>query len=521
MKTLCYYVQPAGEQVQLDTPGRRSAGLLADPGTGSIGEHDGSSDGARQYCSRSETGPHSTLSAHFQIGGWWLFAVALLLFTPSPPPALAQVINIDTSQTTRLGNGPNSPVIDNTTVNVNANIEVTDDNAISLHNNNTIVVNSPAIVQTTTTVNDSGRGQYAKGDNTIEFNNSNTITIMAGATVSATGVGHSSEAINPIGSGNTIINFGTIKGEPSSAIFFENIDTSAGRNTVDNFGTIQAIPTGNNPGLTGQAIGSFGSVGVNFINEAGAKVIGNLDFQGGDDNVTLFPGSKITGDFDGGGGFNTLTLNGAAGTNDSFSGEVKNFQTLTKTGPGSWTLTGSIGDNGGNDPLTVFIDSGVLNLTGNNAHFNGSIIVNPGPNLSTPGPNPQATLSAAAQSLPPLITDHGIVVFNQTVDGTYSGLVQGTGQVVKTGAGTLTLVGANTYSGGTFLLQGAVAIPADDVLGAATGGLFFAGGTLRFDSAFDLAPTRAITLLARGGTIDTNGNVISISQPITGVGALT
>src|SRR5271166_1706483 len=521
MKTLCYYVQPAGEQVQLDTPGRRSAGLLADPGTGSIGEHDGSSDGARQYCSRSETGPHSTLSAHFQIGGWWLFAVALLLFIPFSLTALAQVINIDTPQTTRLGNGPNPPVIDNTTVNVNANIEVTDDNAISLHNNNTIVVNSPAIVQTTTTVNDSGRGQYAKGDNTIEFNNSNTITIMAGATVSATGVGHSSEAINPIGSGNTIINFGTIKGEPSSAIFFENIDTSAGRNTVDNFGTIQAIPTGNNPGLTGQAIGSFGSVGVNFINEAGAKVIGNLDFQGGDDNVTLFPGSKITGDFDGGGGFNTLTLNGAAGTNDSFSGEVKNFQTLTKTGPGGWTLTGSIGDNGGNDPLTVLVDSGVLNLTGNNAHFNGSIIVNPGPDLSTPGPNPQATLAAAAQSLPPLITDHGIVVFNQTVDGTYSGLVQGTGQVVKTGAGTLTLVGANTYSGGTFLIQGVVAIPADNVLGATTGGLFFAGGTLRFDSAFDLAPTRAITLLARGGTIDTNGNTTTISQPIIGVGALT
>src|SRR5271157_5076851 len=77
------------------------------------------------------------------------------------------------------------------------------------------------------------------------------------------------------------------------------------------------------------------------------------------------------------------------------------------------------------------------------------------------------------------------------------------------------------HSGGTFLLQGVVAIPADDVLGAATGGLFFAGGTLRFDSAFDLAPTRAITLLARGGTIDTNGNTTTISQPIIGVGALT
>jgi len=466
MKTLRYYVQPAGEQVQSDAPDRRSARLLADPGSCSVSEQDRSSDGARKHCSRNETGPHSTLSARFQIGGWWLLAVALLLFIPFSLTALAQVINIDTPQTTRLGNGPNPPVIDNTTVNVNANIEVTDDNAISLHNNNTIVVNSPAIVQTTTIVNDSGRGQYAKGDNTIEFNNSNIITIMPGASVIATGVGTSSEAINPIGSGNTIINYGLIEGEPSSAIFFENIDTSAGRNTVENFGTIEALPGGPNSQLTGQAIGSFGNVGIDFINEPNAIVIGNLDFQGGDDNVILFPGSKITGDFDGGGGFNTLTLDGATGTNDSFSGQVKNFQVLAKAGPGSWTLTGSIGDNGGSVPLTVLIYSGVLNLTGNNANFNGSIIVNPGvplgdlsstgfppAGLSSPGPNPQATLAAAAQSLPPLITDNGIVVFNQTADGTYSGLIQGTGQVVKVGAGTLTLAGANTYAGGTFLLQ--------------------------------------------------------------------
>ena len=176
---------------------------------------------------------------------------------------------------------------------------------------------------------------------------------MAGASVIATGVGTSSEAVNAIGSGNTIINYGLIEGQPSSAIFFESTDTTAGRNVVENFGVIEALPGGPNSQFTGQAIGSNGSVGIDFINEPNAIVKGNLDFQGGDDNVTLFPGSKITGDFDGGGGFNTLTLNGAAGTNDSFSGEVTNFQTLTKTGPGSWTLTGSIGDNGGSEPLTV------------------------------------------------------------------------------------------------------------------------------------------------------------------------
>jgi fibronectin-binding autotransporter adhesin len=62
------------------------------------------------------------------------------------------------------------------------------------------------------------------------------------------------------------------------------------------------------------------------------------------------------------------------------------------------------------------------------------------------------------------------------VDGTYSGLIQGTGEVVKNGVGTLTPVGANTYSGGTFLNQGVVAIAADNILGAETGGLFFSGG---------------------------------------------
>ncbi len=472
MKALCYHAQPAEELEQPDTPRHHATGLL------------------------------SKLRIRL--------AVQFLFIAYLTAPVWGQI-----------GTGKENNVV--LTLPPPQQVLVTNANAISLGNNAQITLNNGVIVQTTTTQSDSGKGNYGKGWNTIEFNNNSTITIQAGAQVIAAGVGRSSEAINPIGAGNTITNFGLIKGEPSSAIFFENINTNASspRNTVDNFGTIQAIPTGSNPGLTGEAIGSFGNVGINFINEAGAQVIGNLDFQGGNDNVTLFPGSKITGNFDGGGGFNTLTLNGAAGTSDSFSGEVKNFQTLTKTGPGSWTLTGSIGDNGGNDPLTVLVDSGILNLTGNNANFNGSIIVNPGPNLSTPGPNPLATLAAAAQSLPPLITDHGIVVFNQMEDGTYSGLIQGTGEVVKNGVGTLTLVGANTYSGGTFLNQGTVAIAADNILGAVTGGLFFSGGTLRFDSDFDLAPTRAITLLGGGGTIDTNGHTTTISQPIVGVGSLT
>ena len=69
--------------------------------------------------------------------------------------------------------------------------------------------------------------------------------------------------------------------------------------------------------------------------------------QGGNDTVTLDPGSVITGHLDGGGGTNTLTLNASGTSSDSLPGAVNDFQTLNKTGTGTWTLTGAIGANGG------------------------------------------------------------------------------------------------------------------------------------------------------------------------------
>ena len=55
---------------------------------------------------------------------------------------------------------------------------------------------------------------------------------------------------------------------------------------------------------------------------------------------------------------------------------------------------------------------------------------------------------------------------------------------------------------------------ADDNLGATTG--TFNGGTLQFSTGFDLASTRAITLNAGGGTIDTNGSSTTTPRPSGG-----
>ena len=436
------------------------------------------------------------------------------------------VVTCSGTQSTIVGQGPGA---DNVIVTVNdgASVAVTDTNAISLGNNATITLGSsgpnPPVLVETTTDGAAGNGQYGDGSNTIDIGSNSTIVINSNASVIAAGTQSTSEAINPYGSGDTITNYGVIQGGPSTAIWFQNVAPSRSpANVVENYGTIIA-------GTSGQAIGASGNVGIDFTNETGGTVIGSVDLSGGDDHVTLNPGSTITGNLDGGGGDNLLTLNASPGSSDTMSGQINNFETLDKTGAGVWTLTGAIGNNtaAGSTPLIVNVIGGTLVLTGDNTAFNGVITINPGVNPAKPGPDPSATLEAPAQSLPPTITDHGILLINQSTPGTYGGLVQGTGVLTKIGGGVLTLTGANTYSGGTFLNAGAVAVSADSALGAATGPLTFNGGVLQFDSNFNLSSSRVITLnaagggFAGGGGFDVNGHATTVSQGIVGAGGLT
>ena len=61
------------------------------------------------------------------------------------------------------------------------------------------------------------------------------------------------------------------------------------------------------------------------------------------------------------------------------------------------------------------------------------------------------------------------MVFNQTTDGAHAGVMTGTGSLAVTD-GSVTLTGANTYSGGTTVNAGTLAVSSDANLGAATGG---------------------------------------------------
>ncbi|POR53195.1 outer membrane autotransporter protein [Bosea psychrotolerans] len=104
-----------------------------------------------------------------------------------------------------------------------------------------------------------------------------------------------------------------------------------------------------------------------------------------------------------------------------------------------------------------------------------------------------------------------------TVSGTISGVG---GSLVKTGAGTLMLTSLdNSYDGGTTINQGWISISHNAQLGDVAGGLTFNGGGLVITVTMNSA--RTVTFNAGGGTIDTNGNGLTLTGDLVGSGGLT
>ena len=111
----------------------------------------------------------------------------------------------------------------------------------------------------------------------------------------------------------------------------------------------------------------------------------------------------------------------------------------------------------------------------------------------------------------------------------YDGRIVGGGDFTKTGAGTLTLKKAGSYTGKTFIVNGKLVIPSEDVLGVMPSGfvqdqITFDGGTLKTFSNFVFsADNRGVTLAAGGGTLEIPDvtNVFTVAKTFVGGGALT
>ena len=98
--------------------------------------------------------------------------------------------------------------------------------------------------------------------------------------------------------------------------------------------------------------------------------------------------------------------------------------------------------------------------------------------------------------------------------------------LAKTGAGTLTLTAANSYTGATTISAGTLSISSDANLGtspssATPGQLVLSGGTLETTASFALNSNRGINLGTANGAIDVTGaDTLSYGGIMAGTGAL-
>jgi autotransporter-associated beta strand protein/T5SS/PEP-CTERM-associated repeat protein len=348
-----------------------------------------------------------------------------------------------------------------------------------------------------------GSGSLVKtGDGTLEFTGDNAtgfdgqlhvddglVSLAAGGRLSAAGIGvgvaDGSEAeLVVTGGGSSLV---------ASDFFIVGSGTgAAGSLTIENGGVVSlgsgvALVVGANDAsgtLTLAGGGTLEVGGAGGLSASATAVSSQINLAGGTLRVV---DADLTSDVD-------LTLVTATdstvdtdGLDATLSGVISGDGALTKAG------------------------AGTLSITGANTYTGGTTIS-------------AGTLAVDSNSLPGDVTNEAELLFNQSGDGTYAGVVSGAGTFTKTGAGTLILSGASTYTGSTFVDGGALLVNgglATTTVTVSSGALLggsgsIGGGVTVMDGGF-LSPGNGVGILTLGSLTLQFGSTTRME--INGVGA--
>ncbi|WAI81703.1 MULTISPECIES: autotransporter domain-containing protein [Achromobacter] len=212
-----------------------------------------------------------------------------------------------------------------------------------------------------------------------------------------------------------------------------------------------------------------------------------------------------------------LTVNQWDGANTTPNGQIDGGSGIWNATASNWTSADGLTNgrytlpslatfSGAAGTVTVDNSGGAVGVTGITIGTDGYRIQ--GDSIALQGSGGQTVMLVG-----------NITPASSSMVGTIASSLTGASKLMKSDFGTLVLAGNNTYTGGTDVRLGTLSVSSDANLGAASGDLTIAGGTLASTSSF--TSNRAVTLVSEGtfnvavdtqlglaGTIDGNGQLI-------------
>lgn len=326
------------------------------------------------------------------------------------------------------------------------------------------------------------------------------LTIAGGATfdVSALG-GGASYSISALSGNGTVV-----LGDDCLNIESGNTSWTFGGVIEDGVsGTVKSVGLGiSEPGVIGTLTGVNTYTNETFVDQGTLALVGNGSIA--DSRLVNVDGTLDVSD-------HGATIKDLAGSGSVVLGN----QTLTVTAAGgTGTFRGAISGSG-----RLVLSGGDLTLEGANTYTGGTTIA-AGATLQLGWDNPGSVVGDVA--------DNGSLIFASPADTTYAGVISGTGSVTHSGGRTLTLTGANTFTGGIIVDVSTLSVGEDANLGAADGALTLeTDGTLETTASFSTGRNVVLqgvaTIQTDSGSDLTTTGVISGSGPLikTGPGILT
>jgi autotransporter-associated beta strand protein len=341
--------------------------------------------------------------------------------------------------------------------------------------------------------------QFA-GNSTLRFDGSGSLlanrgfAISNGVTATIDSQGFTPTMNNVVQGGGALAKIG------AGALSLGGANTYSGGTTLSagqlNINNASALGTGTFTMANGTTFDNT-SAGAITNTQNNAIVFGSTNTYAGTRDLHLGNGSVT---------FSGNTRLNVNGNNLTLGGNLSGSDAFNKDGVGTLTLAGS-------NAMTSYtvVDYGVLNLANANALANAQLY------LYASGSNKMVAFGLAGNNTYKLgalagATDGILSLGANSVDvgganltTTFNGIIEGTGSLIKSGTGSLTLANANTYSGGTLINGGTLLAGHAQAFG--TGSVTIGSGTVLDLGSYVVANS----LLNNGGSIYSTGTLDNIS----------